>query len=475
MYEFINYNKICTIYRIGNQECLYQGKITVDDRFHVRVEIISIDKKIYRHMEDNSDDIMLLRVDNDFITIKEFDILNFSQTYCDKFPDDYVISVVIRAKNVCWGDDWCANNKKDFIFDGFSCSVTEGSELIGITPYEMLDTSDSFNEEFKFDINGKCVSIDTSEGFSYEVHPNVIKKGTDLSFVMYDKIRYRFQKKTDVEDIKKKLGEVVLFFAILSGELITTTQVILFKNGKQFNYLGNCNFPKNKIDVFLEYGLDNRSLGRKALFKISDFGSNIDDALSRFNSLVSSRPLAFRAYEQLLLDEHVKILTVNNYLKVMQAIEGIERNETDEECQQKFNEQKNSVISKLDNEEEVSFVKKYCKDNGEIFLRCLERITKNSIKVLSKLSNSEYDNLHKSQLLTNIKNDRDTYTHSSIINTPTLSMDDICMLINCYKTFFRVKILTELGLDTKLIRNRLAWDRIFATVYSKVFGVEIRE
>ena len=46
--------------------------------------------------------------------------------------------------------------------------------------------------------------------------------------------------------------------------------------------------------------------------------------------------MAFDSYNQVLLDVDVEISTTNKFLKVMQIIEGMERNDISEEEQKKF-------------------------------------------------------------------------------------------------------------------------------------------
>ena len=74
-----------------------------------------------------------------------------------------------------------------------------------------------------------------------------------------------------IDSIKENIYNMILFLEILSGELITTTQVILFKNDKQFDYLGNCNFLKENLVIFNKNNFDSRSFIRESIFKVSDF------------------------------------------------------------------------------------------------------------------------------------------------------------------------------------------------------------
>ena len=72
-----------------------------------------------------------------------------------------------------------------------------------------------------------------------------------------------------------------------------------------------------------------------------------------------------------------------------------------------------------------------------------------------------------------IINDRDVYTHASKEEKPRLSIDKLQAVNYCYKTFFRVMVLSKMGLTEKLIRNRLLFDRKFVAFYQMLFGLEI--
>lgn len=277
-----------------------------------------------------------------------------------------------------------------------------------------------------------------------------------------------------IDSIKENIYNMILFLEILSGELITTTQVILFKNDKQFDYLGNCNFLKENLVIFNKNNFDSRSFIRESIFKVSDFATFLDDAINKFCLLVKNKKLAFDSYKQVLLDEEVGISTTNKFLKVMQIIEGMERNKINEEEQKKFDKQKEEILCKVNTEEDKQFIKRYCTNNGDKFIKCLQKITKKAIMSLSGLSNNQFGECHTYTLLSNIKNDRDVYTHASHMANPILSIDEINWVIACYKVFFRVEVLLELGVDISLIRKRFSHDRYFVGSYSKLFDLKIK-
>ena len=82
----------------------------------------------------------------------------------------------------CWGTVWCADNTGEFLFDGFICSITDGEELIGLTPYEEIDDMMFYKSEFEIDIKAHYKVINTKSGFSFQAFPNIKRVGTDLRF-----------------------------------------------------------------------------------------------------------------------------------------------------------------------------------------------------------------------------------------------------------------------------------------------------
>lgn len=474
MDQFKNYNKSCIISHIGDKECSFHGQIRVIENHRVLVEILDVQRDIYLYMKNKNNILLYLKADQEYITIKDF-MIRKRESQLDKDLLNPLFKIEIEALNVCYGNSWCAEDLETFVFDGFSCDITEGIELLGLTPYEEVEVPVSLGDVININIRGRYKIIETKSGFSYAVFPDFSKQGIDLHFGTKHKIMYWSKEKMEIAEVKQKINDMLLFFETLSGELITTTQVNLLNESEKFDYIGNCNFPKNELNVFKKNTFDSRWFVGERLFKVSDFDTDLDDALEKFNILIRNKNLAFNAYKQILLDEDVGIATTNKFLKVMQVIEGIERNDVNTEEQEKFDTHKAEILKNIKSEEDRKFIEKYCTNNGDNFFKCLQKITKNAVKNLSGLSNKELGECHTYTLLQNIKNDRDAYTHASHILTPILSVDELSWVTCCYKTFFRIEILLELGLDVQTIRNRFSYDRFFVDCYDKLFNLKIKK
>lgn len=329
-----------------------------------------------------------------------------------------------------------------------------------------------YKSELEIDIKAHYKVINTDSGFSFQAFPNIERIGTDLKFGVKSHVQCQSKTMMSLEMIKQKIRNLILLLEILCGELVTTTHVELSQKNESFDYLGNCNVPIEKLSVFNKNSIDSRSFIRKCFFKVSDLESFMDEAVEKFHSLIKSKELAFEAYKQVLLDDNVGISTTNKFLKTMQIVEGMERDDVDEERQAIFEQEKEAIIGKLENIEDKEFVRKYCRNNGDNFSKCLQKMTKRVIKALSGISNKEFRKYF--DLLDNIKNDRDVYTHASHIHNPILSLDEMQWVIYCYKVFFRVEVLLEIGVDIQLIRKRFSYDRYFVAVYDKLFNLKIK-
>lgn len=122
--------------------------------------------------------------------------------------------------------------------------------------------------------------------------------------------------------------------------------------------IGICNFPKEKLNVLKNDTMDSISFKRSSLYKITDF-QNLEQAMKYWFSNYRKIYNAQQAYGRILLDEDVKIVTINKFLAAMQLIEGYTQAYTDEEKEIKeFEEKKKELMSKLENEDEKNWLKR---------------------------------------------------------------------------------------------------------------------
>ena len=149
-----------------------------------------------------------------------------------------------------------------------------------------------------------------------------------------------------------------------------------------YKAVGFCNFPKSTLNG-LQSSFDTRNYLRKSIFKVTDFGNDIGKAIASFCDIQSECMLACEAYKQILLDEEIKISTYNKFLKVMQVVEGFQRAKIDAGENLEFQQKKNSILEKLNDEEDKAFLEKYTNYNGQSFRKCMNGLTVNSLQVIS--------------------------------------------------------------------------------------------
>ena len=58
---------------------------------------------------------------------------------------------------------------------------------------------------------------------------------------------------------------------------------------------------------------------------------------------------------------------------------------------------------------------------------------------------------------------------------PILTIDELQAVNYCYKTFFRVVVLSKMGLSEKIIRKRLLFDRKFVAYFQRLFELKIKK
>lgn len=237
-----------------------------------------------------------------------------------------------------------------------------------------------------------------------------------------------------------------------------------------YKYLGLPMIPKERLNIFEREYFDSRSYVRRKIFKLSDFNQDIDEVIRQFGELYAEDKVAFEAYQQLMMDDELQIFTVNNFLKAMQMVEGIERVGDRKKTHKEFKKIRDSIVEKLADAADKQFITDYCDDHGEGFRECLDRIINNCFMILSGTDNGDC-----ADIITNMKKDRDVYTHASHKNIPLLSQADLRGITYCFEVFFRIEVLIHLGLSKELIQKRFSYDRRFVAYYENLFGQAIKE
>ena len=464
MKQLLNYCKSCTIEQIGEVKCSIAGLIRVSENYSVSIETKDISRELYQQMVHNDNDVIYLKTVDQHVTIIGYWVTDQHT----RGVENVVFSITCEAKKSIWGGQYCI--VQDHCFEEFSMQVTEGVELIGLTPYGKLDTEDTlFHIQSAIHIDTHMKQIGKKDGFSCFVAPKIQRIGTDIRLGIQYRINYSQGCILSISDIEDKIHNHILLMEILCGERISVTNIEVRQGEEIYKYLGQPMIPKERLNSFDREHFDSCGYVRRKIFKLSDFNQDIDKVICQFGELYAEDKVAFEAYQQLMMDDELQIFTVNNFLKAMQIVEGIERVGDRKNAHKKFKKIRDSIVEKLADEDDKRFITNYCDDHGEEFRECLDRITNNCFMVLSGTDNSDC-----TDIITNIKKDRDVYTHASHKNVPLLSQADLWGITYCFEVFFRIEVLIHLGLSKELIRKRFSYDRRFVAYYENLFGQAIK-
>ncbi len=473
MKKYEEYRESCNILKIDDVACDINGSICIEKNYRIFFELQNLTREQLLILEDENARYLYAKADDNYITATTSHVQHSRYKHNAENSELVTISARIEAENVFFGNEFIEVDKEgDIYIEGFTCKVTDGNELIGITPYENLEDEISINTEGIFKVSAKFKTLGETDGLSFFTYPHIYREETEIRLGYQSVIQYQCEASVSLDNINDKLHNILLLLEILSGEYVSTTSVTLFHKTKSYDYLGNCNYPKYDLLLFENNTFDTRYYLRKALFKISDF-KDINKLYKEWENIIQKNKLAFVSYRELLLDEEMKIFSANKFLKVMQIIEGIEREDVSDEAKNEFDQSKEKIIEMLTEDGDKEFIRQWCiYNNGDNFRKCLKRFTYFGLKTLSGLSNNQCEKYSKN-IINSIKNDRDTYTHASHYSYPILNDDKLSDIVYIFKVFIRLKILIILGIDKELIRRRLSFDRSFVGHYQNLFGLKI--
>ena len=458
----------CRVVSINGEEVDYLSELVVDEECITKITIKEVERKDYDKVRNETFVNVVVKYEAIYITAVECQLVNTSYRMgadCNesKINLEYMSTLILL--------DYLWSPSQEMRFSGINCEITEITELLGVYPYQ-IDYDELTLPGVECDIKGDVVSKMVGHGFSYFVAPSITHEHDGLRVSMYGRIQYSGGKERDISEIHELIHSICLFFEILSGEIITIEDVYLSHGEDSIKTVGWCNFPKYKLNL-LQPNFDTRYFLRKGLFKISDFEDGIGAAIAMFYKIQNECMLACEAYKQILLDEEIKVSTYNKFLKVMQVVEGFQRAKIDESEEVEFNNKKNEIMQKLD-EADRAFVKKYTFYNGQNFRKCMNEFTLGSIQIISGLSKTKSKEASE-KVIEKIINDRDVYTHASKEVKPILTIDELQAVNYCYKTFFRVMVLSKMRMSEKIIRKRLLFDRKFVAYFQCLFELTIKK
>lgn len=464
-----NMHLSCEVVSVGQIECSYRATLSLDEHAVVLFEVIDAEVDFYHKIKELEEFLICAKTSNDFFTLRGTSIIE-SQFSVSEIIDNEVqskVKICFWISDIFVGEEYAVEQNGDLLFNGFSCQFTDIFELLGLYPYKIEDTSPKWSFQ-SVNIANNTKTVEFDGGYSCFVAPYVYKKDNDYIFSMQGRLNYSAKEFESVTNLKDKIRTLELFFEILSGETVTVLDVKMDKKNQIFEYMGLCNYPKLKLKG-LNNGSNSKWYPRKSIFKLSDWKDTGENVIMLFAELAKDNLLAMESYKQVLLDEEMKIVTYNKFLKTMQMIEGIARTVVSDEEKKNFDKRKKKIKKNLEKQEDRDFIDTYCFNNGDNFRTCLKEITKESLIILSGVNDVERYNEQISVII----NDRNAYTHASKKIVPVMNMEQTENVNCCYKEFYRIKLLRQLNLSDKIICNRFLFNKKFVTAYKTFFGLTI--
>ena len=365
---------VCRVTRVNNEKTDYLGTLTVDEEYTIRIEIKEVERKCFDKIKDAPYTNIVINWEGKYITIVDCQL---TEKAFRGGPDINNTKMYLKYISSLLLVDYLWDPAQKIQFSGFSCSITEITELLGNYPYK-IDYDQLLFPNVECNVKGNVVSKKVGHGFSYFVAPSITYETDGMHVSMYGKIQYSGGREQSVNELREVLHKICLFFEILSGEIITVNEIVFEQDKNYVKAVGFCNFPKSTLNG-LQSSFDTRKYLRKSIFKVTDFGNDIGKAIASFCDIQSECMLACEAYKQILLDEEIKISTYNKFLKVMQVVEGFQRAKIYAGENLEFQQKKNSVLEKLNDEEDKAFLEKYTNYNGQSFRKCMNGLTVNSL------------------------------------------------------------------------------------------------
>lgn len=369
--------------------------------------------------------------------------------------------------------------RKEDTFNQLEIEITDGVELLGICPYDL--NRNYFDMIMCKDINIpvrlSTISVYTIIG---EMKFNVLPKynyGKDLFSIGFEhRITFKPIRGLKVMEFREVLNQMSSFFSLLCGETITINKLLIAENveikTELTEFIGISSVFKEKLEILDNSGIDSTSFKRRAVFKVSDF-PDLEKAMNYWFEHYDALGNAQNAYERILLDEELKVITVNKFLAAMQLIEGYAQAYADEEEEVKaFEEHKEEILSELTKIEDIELVKNGLGFSGISFRKAVKEYLYKGISCLEKISKTEFLK-NNSDLIEKIVNDRNVYTHSSNRVTTQLDFNEMMDITTICKELYRILLLNEMEIPHSLLVHRFEHNRLSSAIFEKIFGIEL--
>lgn len=479
MEKNLNKSYFGTICEINDQKVDFRAEIYFDKYDEGIITIYGMTNEAIEQAECNIYNSAVMRLENkEYISI--FDYFVKQQTYNTHIEEDTVISeaiLTIVSSNIIKGKK-CFSVKNTF--DKMIMEITDGYELIGKCPYD-LNTGYKDIKKYKninIPIHRESIYVNTVIGdFEFKAFPKYQQSKDYFSLGFMHQIQFNPKESITVEKICEILEKITSFFSILCGESVTINKLLLndaetIKFG-WYEFIGFCNFPKEKLRGLDNSGIDTTSFKRISLFKITDF-CKLEESMNYWFEQYDILCNAQKAYERILMDEDLKILKTDKFLTAMQLIEGYTQAYIDEEKElEEFKVRKENIISKLEDKDDKELVKNGLGFSGIAFRKAVSKYLYEGITCLEEMSKTIFRERYD-LLITKIVNDRNFYTHASRRITAVLEFNDAMNIATICKELYRIIILNKMGISPMLLKHRFIHNNATVALLKNIFDIEMK-
>lgn len=469
-----------TLYELNGESVNYKAEIQFNEIFQCLVKIYGVEREWLEKLSNNEYNHALISLnEGEFITIYYFYVKYGTSKlrYENDKPMRTGFDLTIMTADIIMGSQ---GFPLEYKFSEMCMEITDGYELIGKCPYDLesgymeMATYKTINIPIK--VEPICAST-TLGTFKFETLPQYFWNKESLNIGLSHKIIFKPTEPLRVNDFHKTLSQITDFFTLLSGETITINKLELIERKNEqfdsFKFIGYCNYPKEKLNVLDNRGIDATSFKRISLFKLTDF-SDIEPVMDYWFEHYNALYNAQQAYGRILLDEDVKVVTINKFLAAMQMVEGYSQAFSDEEQEiEEFNIHKQSIMAQLKDEADKKLVDKGLGFSGISFRRALTNYFFEAIRYFTQISKTAFNKKYD-DLLEDILNDRNFYTHSSNQISAKLSFSEAMGISDLCKEFYRALILSKMGMPESVLNHRFSHNRTTAALINNYLDFNIR-
>jgi hypothetical protein len=466
--------KICLL---NEEEVNFRAEIYIDKYYQGIVTIYDVTNEVY--LAANNDDYKsaVMMLDNrDYISL--FNLYIKSGSSNSKIVDDEPVfdgnNITVASSVIIKGHRGYSTEDN---FKVLYMEITDGCELIGLCPYNLnknyVDIMMCKNIEISVKINQ--VQVNTSVGkLCFTVYPNYIQSAATFVLGFRHRIEFIPKEPLKVTEVREELYLITSFFSLLCGESVTVNRLSLMEmeDSNSVEYIGLCNFPKEKLKSLNNSGIDTTRYKRLSIFKISDF-PNLEKTMDYWFNYYKALSNAQQAYGRILLDEEQGLVTTNKFLAAMQLIEGYTQAYIDEAQEVKdFEKKKKDILSKLTEQDDIDLIENGLGFSSVSFRKAVKEYLYKGICCLKPISKTAFSK-KSNKLLDSIVNDRNYYTHSSNRTSAQLSFNEMLNVASICKEVYRVLILAEMGISQSLLVQRLSYNRLATALFDDLLKIHL--